>query len=164
MGRSASSPPVRIRAATDSDVSRLAALYADAVRSAGPSRYTQPQVQAWAAFADEREAFRRFITDASTFVAEDDTGPVGFTGLAPDGHVTALYVRADRMREGIGTALLRAVLQRARQLEIHRLYAEASALSRPLFERFGFEVEAVERVERRGVAIERYRVVRDSAD
>ena len=64
------------------------------------------------------------------------------------------------MRQGIGSALLGAVLARAAEREIERLYTEASEFSRPVFERFGFRVTSVETVERRRVSFQRYRMER----
>lgn len=154
--------PVRIREAVAADVPALAALYGGTVRAAGPEHYDAAQVEAWAAFAGEAR-FRSFVLDPHTIVAEEEDGIVGFAGLGADGHVTALYVRADRMRRGIGSALLRAVIERAEAQEIGRLYTEASAFSRPVFERHGFRLDAVEVVERRGATFERYRMVRGDA-
>ncbi|MDX1420412.1 MAG: GNAT family N-acetyltransferase [Rubricoccaceae bacterium] len=151
---------MHLRAARPDDAPALAALFADAVRAAGPARYSPPQVEAWAAAADHPRALWHRLLRHDTFVAEDETGPIGFAGLAPDGHVTALYVRPDRMRRGVGSALLDAVLARAETLGLGRLYAEASLFSLPLFERAGFTRSHVERIERRGVRFERHHVVR----
>lgn len=158
---------MRLREATAADVPALAALYAGAVRAAGPAHYDARQVEAWAAFADETR-FHRFVLDPLTLVAEDtragDGGEItGFAGLRKDGHVTALYVRADQMRRGIASALLRAVTERAKAQGIIQLTTDASKVSRPVFERHGFRVEAVETVERRGATFERYRMMRDLA-
>jgi len=155
---------VRIREATAADVPALAALYADAVRAAGPAYYDAAQVEAWAAFADE-ERFRRFVLDPLTLVAEDpcagdESGITGFVGLRKDSDVTALYVRADRMRRGIASALLREVIERSEAQGLRRLTTDASKVSRSVFERHGFRVEAVETVERRGATFERYRMIR----
>lgn len=152
-----------IRDVTPADVPALAFLYADAVRSAGPSFYSEEQVEVWATVAEEAERFRSFVLEPSSLVAEDETGPIGFTGLDPDGHVTALYVRSDRMRRGVGSALLAAVMDLARQRGISQLYTEASAVSRPVFERAGFRVAEIETIERRRVLFERYRMVWDGS-
>lgn len=154
---------MRLREATAADVPALAALYAEAVRSVGPAHYAAAQVEAWAAFADEA-GFRAFVLDPLTLVADDESGITGFAGLAADGHVTALYVRRDRMRCGLGSALLRAVIERAEEEGIGRLYTEASVFSRPVFERHGFRLDAVEVVERRGATFERYRMVCDASE
>ncbi len=162
---------MHLRTAIAADVPALAALYAEAVRSAGPAHYDATQIEAWAAFADSlprssgEARFRSFVLAPLTLVAEDtvagDTsGIVGFAGLASGGHVTALYVRSDRMRRGIGSALLRALIERAEAQGIARLHTEASPFSRPVFARHGFVLDAVETVERRGATFERYRMVR----
>ncbi|NNF57161.1 MAG: GNAT family N-acetyltransferase [Rhodothermaceae bacterium] len=147
--------PVQIRTATEADVPALAALYAAAARAAGPAVYTPEQVETWATFAETR-AFRQWVVDAHTLVAEADDGrPIGFSGLAEDGHVTALYIHPDRMRQGVGSALLRAVLARAEAQGLERLYVETNPFSRPLFERFGFRLVEVETVTRGTVTFER---------
>src|SRR5690606_34488955 len=92
------------------DAPALAALFEAAVRGAGPQHYTPEQVEAWAAAADT-PGFP-LATRNVTLVAEDPTGVVGFAALRSDG-VDALYVHPDRMREGIGTALLRRLLAEA---------------------------------------------------
>lgn len=146
-----------LRVATEADFPALAALYAASVRAVGPSHYSEVQVRTWASFA-EGPAIRRWLREADLLVAEDETGPVGFAGLADDGHVTALYVRPDRMRRGVGGHLLGAVMARAAARGLSPLYTEASAFSRPVFERFGFETVDIETVERSGVRFERYRM------
>lgn len=152
-----------IREAVKADTSALAVLYADAVRAIGPTHYTPEQVEAWAASA-RLPTFRRLLPQPLTLVAEDETGPTGFAGLALDGHVTALYVRPDRMRQGVASALLHGLFTYAATHGIERLYTEASAFSRPVFERFGFVVDQIEHVEFRGVEFERYRMVREQRE
>lgn len=149
-----------IRTATEQDASILGDLFVDAVRTAGPRAYTPAQVDAWAAAADDREAFGRRMRLNHTFVAEDETGLTGFATLGADGHVGALYVRGDRQGRGIGRVLLETILMTAREEGLRRLYAEASALSRPLFEQAGFAVTRTETVERKGVEVERFHVER----
>lgn len=154
---------IHLRQATAADLPALSHIYAHAVRTLGPQQYDAAQVAAWAAFA-EAEGFRRFILDATTFVAEADGVVVGFAGLADDGHVTALYVHGDYGRQGIGSALMAAVLARARAMGVERLYVEASTFSRPVFETFGFVQYAVEHVVRDGVPFERYLMRRSKGE
>lgn len=144
----------RLRTATAADVPALAALYRDAARACGPSAYTPAQVAAWASTAD-LPRFRAFVLGPETLVLEDDTGLVGFAGWRPDGHVASLYVRPDRMRQGHGQRLLAEVIARARRARLHRLHTEASAFSRPVFERAGFVLVGTEVVERGGVTFQR---------
>ena len=151
---------LNIRLARDLDVLPLARLYADAVRAAGPAAYAPSQVAVWTAFAEQADAFREFILRPRTFVAEDASGPLGFCGLEPDGHIASVYVRGDRLREGIGTRLLQAAIAHAEQSGIERLFAEASEFSRPLFLKVGFQAVGAETVNRDGVTFIRHQVER----
>ena len=148
---------VALRPATAEDIPALASLYRETVLAHAPQHYSPAQTQAWAAFGADTPAFRRFILGATTYVAE--AGAIlGFGGLATDGHITALYVRHDGLGQGIGSRLLKTLLDQAHQEKLPRLYAEASAFSLGLFQKFGFRHYATDRVERGGVEFERYLV------
>lgn len=149
--------PVVLREAREDDVPELRRLYADSVRRLGPEHYPPEAVAAWASFAEEAR-FRDFVMTPLSFVAEDDSGVVGFAGVDASGHVVFLYVRGDRGREGIGSRLLSKLLEVGRAEGARNFRTEASELSRPLFARFGFSVVGVEVVDRSGVAFERFRM------
>lgn len=144
---------IAIGPAREEDVPGLARLYGASVRALAPEHYAPDAVEAWAAFSDD-PGFRDFILNADTLVAEDATGLVGFGGVEGSGRIASLYVRSDRARQGIGAQLLEALLLRPERPM--RFWTEASALSRPLFESFGFTLAETEVVERRGARVERY--------
>lgn len=144
---------MRLREVRESDLSELAQLYANSIRALGPEHYGPDGISAWAAFAGE-DGFRDFVLDSTTLVAEDSSGILGFGGKDDSGRIVSLYVRPDKARRGIGSLLLDGLLK---QTGIPtRFWTQASALSRPLFERFGFEVVETELVERHGAQLERY--------
>jgi len=142
---------MRIRPVIESDIPELVELYARSTRALAPSAYSPEQVESWASFAVVSTAFRLFIFKADTFAAVDDTGILGFAGLESTGRVASVYVRHDRFRQGIATALLQYLIQLANDRGINALHAEASVFSRPLFHRVGFVDAGVEHVERNGV-------------
>lgn len=146
---------MKIRVAQASDVPELAALYSQTVRVHGGEHYTLEQTETWAAFALNQPHFRQFILNVTTFVAVDETGILGFAGMGGDGHIASLYVRHDGLRQGIGTALMKVVLEYGKSREMKRLYAEASCFSLGLFKKFGFQVYDTEIVERQGVEFKR---------
>lgn len=147
----------QLRACADADLASLAVIYADAIRHLGPRHYTAAQVAAWAAFADDAGRFRQWVVSAATTVAVDDQDQaVGFAGLIDPGHVASLFVAPPWQRRGVGSSLLRALLAQARERGVARITTHASEFSRPLFERFGFRVSAVEQGDVGGVTIERY--------
>ena len=136
----------------------LARLYRSSVTAVGPASYTEEQVASWAAFPDEREAFRAFVLGPTTLVAHAHGTIVGFGGVTVAGRVASLYVHPEHGRQGVATALLQALMDRARAQGIRRLRTEASVFSRPVFERMGFSLDEVEVVERRGAIFQRYRM------
>jgi putative acetyltransferase len=146
---------VRIRHADADDLTRLADLYESSVRSLGPQRYSTEQVEAWAGFARDREAFRAKTLGATCLVGEQDGEIVGFVTLEPQGHIGLLYVRGDRGRRGIGRALLARALELADERGLRRITTIAGELSGGLFERFGFTPYEVEESEHGGVVFRR---------
>lgn len=149
---------MNIRLARDSDLPTLARLYQETIIQHGPQKYTFAQTQAWASFATDTEAFRRFILESTTFVATDETGIVGFAGIKAEGHVSSVYVRGDRLHQGIGSELMQILMAYAAAHQIPRLYGEASEFSLGLFKKFGFRLYDLEIVERKGVEFTRYLV------
>ena len=149
-----------LRPASAADVPTLAAIYEGSVRRLAPTLYLPPQVDAWAGFARDEEAFRRWILDAFTLVAEVQEVVVGFGGLRDDGLVSSLYVHPDQGRRGIASLILAALLERARALGLPRVSTHASEFSRGTFLRAGFEVDADEVVQRRGLPFRRFRMSR----
>lgn len=149
---------MKIRVADEADVMELADLYRQTVVTHATQHYTPTQMAAWASSATDLEQFRRFVLNVTTYVAEDETGMVGFAGIGPDGHVASAYVRHDCLHQGIGSALMKAVLDHAERHQIPRLYAEASEFSLGLFQKFGFRLYDTEVVTRQGVEFCRYLV------
>lgn len=147
---------VHIRLAKKTDVQTLAILFHETVMTHGPEHYTAAQTNAWAASTLNIEQFEAFILGIRTYVAATATGIIGFSGLAENGHVTSLYVRHDRLKQGIGSALLTHVIEQAQRDRLSRLYAEASEFSRGLFQKMGFQHYDTEIVERFDVSFTRY--------
>lgn len=144
-----------VRPGSPDDFGRLADLMAEAVRRVGPDRYTPEQVEAWAQAARDDERFARLVQEAFTLVVEDGGTLVGFGAVRDNGHLTALYVHPDHGRRGIGSTILAVLLAHAQARGIQRVHAEASDFSHAVFVRAGFHVDAIETVQRNGVALER---------
>ena len=121
----------------------------------GVQQYATEALEAWAQFS-QRPQFRQFILENDTLVAEGGGEILGFAGLDASGRVASLYVSPKYARQGIGSMMLSAVLDHGRKGGLSSFHTEASEMSRPLFERFGFAVTECETVERRGVQIHRY--------
>ncbi|WP_242050708.1 GNAT family N-acetyltransferase [Oculatella sp. FACHB-28] len=151
---------MNVRVAQESDLAELAELFHQSVLSTAPQRYTPEQTVAWASTATDADRFRQLILQPTTYVVVDNTGILGFAGIAADGHIASTYVRSDRIRQGLGSTLMQVILDHASRNGIQRLYAEASEFSLGLFKKFGFYLYDTEIVERQGVQFKRYLVKR----
>jgi putative acetyltransferase len=141
-----------IRQADPSDAEQLTRL-ADAV-SAEPEGWLISIAGEWRSAGDERrflKAVRRY-PHAAVFVAErDDETVVGRLSVGRDPHPASthvadvgLMVAAAARRQGVGTALLRAAVDWAREagvrkLELHVFPWNEAAIA--LYDAFGFERE-----------------------
>ncbi|HEY3461968.1 MAG TPA: GNAT family protein [Gaiellaceae bacterium] len=141
-----------IRHADPSDADELTRL-ADAV-SAEPEGWLISVAGEWRSAGDERrflKALRRY-PHAAVFVAEREDGAlVGRLSVGRDPHPASthvadvgLMVALDARRQGVGTALLRAAVDWAREagvrkLELHVFPWNEAAIA--LYEAFGFERE-----------------------
>jgi putative acetyltransferase len=155
-------PGFRIREYRPGDAPQIARLYFDSVRGLGPRRYTAEQVTAWApSLADPAAVHARASDGRTTLVAVDEADAVlAYGDLQPDGHIDHVYGRPDVAGTGVAAALLDALLARARQAGMSRLFVEASELARGLFERRGFTLTHRRDFELRGVAIHNYALER----
>jgi RimJ/RimL family protein N-acetyltransferase len=141
---------MRVRRAEPSDAEALADL-GDAVGSE-PEGWLVT-TNGWRNVADERRYLRaiRRYPNAAVFVADDDGVVVGRLSVARDQHPACrhvadlgLMVAASHRRRGIGTALLEAAVDWARdsgvrKLELHVFPYNTGAIK--LYERFGFTQE-----------------------
>ncbi len=126
---------VRIRRMARHDLSRVADL--EAASFAAPWR---------------PDAFARAVADAnhSFFVAEVDGQLVGYAGLWVEGsqaHIAKVAVRDDCRRRGIGSLLLRHLLDHACRLGLSEAYLEvrrSNLVAQKLYRSFGFRLERVQ--------------------
>ena len=149
---------MRVRVMQPGEGSVLREIFRDAVRAIDPEHYSAEQVRLWAARAPDMELWRDESAGRLVLVAEDGSGVVGFASLERDGHIDHLYVRPTRQGCGVGLTLLREVEACSASVEAERLFTEASICARPVFERAGFSVISVQRVEIGGVGFQNYRM------
>ena len=142
----------QIRHAEPSDAEQLTQL-ADAV-SAEPEGWLISVAGEWRSAGDERrflKALRRY-PHAAVFVAERDDGAlVGRLSIGRDPHPASthvadvgLMVALDARRQGVGTALMQAAVDWARETGVHKLELHVfpwNGAAIALYEAFGFERE-----------------------
>ena len=136
-----------VRPFREGDGERAAALFRDTVFRVNRADYGTAQLRAWAAGADDVDAWAARFRAHRAFAAEKDGGLLGFGDIAEDGYLDRLFVHTEHQREGVGTALLEA-LEGA--VSAKALRTEASLTARPFFLARGWRVVRAQRVFCRG--------------
>lgn len=150
-------PMLNIAPLTPADYGALASLFAQTVRQSTGDHYSVAQREAWAQGAlDPR--FINALRESLGWVAWWQSRRIGFVTLDTSAHVGLLYVDAAHQRQGVGGSLLDTLMAFARLQRLPRLETEASLLSLGLFLSRGFNVCAVEQVDRKGVIFTRHRL------
>ncbi|WP_042338127.1 GNAT family N-acetyltransferase [Paraburkholderia ferrariae] len=142
------------------DAAPLAALFRAAVIALAAPHYDAAQRAAWASGADDLAAFDARLARGTTLVADCAGASVAFGQLFPADHVEMLYVAPAWVRHGLASALLARLEACARGEGASVLRTEASVLARPVFERAGFSLVAMEVVGRGGVSLPRFQMAK----
>jgi putative acetyltransferase len=132
---------VALRPYLPSDVRRCAEIFRASVEELAAEDYNADQREAWAATADDEDAFGVKLANMLTLVAVIDGVAVGFGGLSGADLIGMLYVDPEFARRGAGGALIDALAKLAEARGAKRLTVEASEVARQLFERHGFAAE-----------------------
>lgn len=141
----------------------IADLFTRSVHELAAAHYTAAEREAWAPRPVDLERWRWRCELERPFVCRIDGAIAGFLELDPDGHVDCHYVHPAHARRGVARALLRHAIDVARGAGLARMCVEASHGIRPLYERHGFACLGANRVERRGVVLQNWRMERTLA-
>ncbi|GAA5170018.1 GNAT family N-acetyltransferase [Viridibacterium curvum] len=142
------------------DAPGLIALFRAAVLETAAAHYDAAQCAAWAAAADDETRFTQALVDGWVRVAEDSAGLIGFAQMDLPGELSMLYTAPRAARCSVATALLEDMMPLAEAMGAAQIDAHASAMARPLLERFGFKTVAEESVVRNGATLTRWHMQR----
>ncbi len=148
---------IRIRAYSTADTPALRQIYQSSIRELALDHYSSEQIQAWAGFADNIDTFSSWLNDSRVFVAIDESDTqVAFGGLEMPSRISCLFVSPHASRCGVASLLVEHLLSLELDSVSTTYTTEASELSKPLFEKFGFVVKDIEHTKVSDVAFTRY--------
>ncbi len=130
------------------DAGPLAELFAASIEDLTAEDYDEAQRAAWAAAADDVEAFGARLAGWLTILAEAGGEILGFASLRDDPKlkenriIEMLYVAPDHAGQGIGKALLDVMELLARQRGAETASTDASETAREFFAKLGYEMQA----------------------
>ena len=120
------------------DAPLLAEIFRAGVEELTGDDYGPAQQAAWAAAADDRDAFAGRLAGALTLVATAQGAPVGFASLVGTEEIDMLYVHPAAAGQGAAAMLLDALERLAAARGTKELSVDASDSARGFFERRGF--------------------------
>jgi putative acetyltransferase len=131
-------PAFALRPFLPDDAPVLADIFRASIEGLAADDYSESQVDAWAAAADDEEEFTDRLGAGLTLVATMDGAPVGFASLEEPGRIDLLYVHPGVAGRGAGTLLIEALEKLAAARGAKKLTVEASDNAQDFFRRCGF--------------------------
>jgi putative acetyltransferase len=120
------------------DAPLLAELFRDSVETLAAEDYGEDQRAAWAAVADDEDAFARKLAGALTIVASLEGEVAGFASLRDGRLLDMLYVHPRAARRGVGSALADALEKLAAARGAEEIAVDASDAARDFFAARGY--------------------------
>lgn len=142
------------------DLEAVVALFGRSVRQIAGRDYTEQQIAVWAPEHPDMDVWADRLGSGTVLVAEEGERMAGFARLDEEGGIDLLYVDPAYERCGVAKRLVEELTKIAKQRGVRRLYADVSVTAHPFFEAQEFEVVESQLVERQGVVLKNYRMVR----
>jgi putative acetyltransferase len=134
-------PSFALRPFLPQDAAVLAEIFRASIEGLTEDDYNPAQQDAWAAAADDLEAFAERLGRHLTLLATLDGSPVGFISLDAPTEIGLFYVHPAVAGQGVGRMLYDAVEKIAGARGTPHLSVDASDTAREFFARRGFSAE-----------------------
>ena len=144
---------IKIRQYVAGDIDKICELFYLTVHTVNAEDYTPAELDAWADGSPDKARWNKEFTERKALVAEIDGKLAGFADMDTTGYLDRLYVAADCVRKGVGSALLTA-LEARRPLPVYTTYASITAT--PFFLKAGYVIIRENTVTRKGVTLKNY--------
>ena len=132
-------PSFALRPYLAEDATVLADIFRASIEGLAAEDYSETQVDAWAAAADDEEGFAARLGAGLALVATMEGSPVGFAVLDGPTHIDLLYVHPAVAGKGVGSMLIDALERLAAARGTKKLTVEASDNSTDFFRKRGFK-------------------------
>jgi putative acetyltransferase len=129
---------IALRPALPADAPALAALFRASVEVLGAEDYSEAQVEAWSALADDEAEFAKKLASKLTIVALADGALAGFAALKGTDVLDMLYVHPNFARRGVASALCDALEKLSLARHAKKLTVDASDSAESFFSRRGY--------------------------
>lgn len=152
---------MNVRPYESKDLPSVIETYTVSIRSLAASYYSAEQLAAWAPVPPDAARWQERLAKLHTIVAESDGVFAGFASYTLDGYLDFLFTHPTFARRGVATRLYQRVESALHALSTPRVTAHVSLAARSFFDHHGFQLEAEECVECRGVYLRRFAMHKD---
>lgn len=132
-------PQAALRPFLKQDAPLLASIFRASIEGLAGEDYDLDQQEAWAALADDEEAFAEKLGAMLTLVATLAGSPVGFASLKGTDNIDMLYVHPAAARQGVAKLLCDALEKLAAARGAGRIKVDASDTARGFFDKRGYQ-------------------------
>lgn len=146
-----------IREYQTTDCKELTELFYNTVHTVNAKDYTKEQLDAWATGQVDLEKWNQSLQEHFSVVAVDAGIIIGFGDIHKTGYLNRLFVHSDYQGKGIATAIcnqLEAAVQ-------GNIITHASITAKPFFEKRGYEVIEEQKVERQGIFLTNFVMIKN---
>lgn len=134
-------PTIAMRPFLPADAPLLAEIFRASIETLTEEDYNPAQQDAWAAAAEDAEAFAQRLGKHLTLIATLDGSPVGFIALEDPTRIDLFYVHPAVAGQGVGKMLYDAVEKLSMSRGTPHLTVDASDTAREFFQHRGFTAE-----------------------
>lgn len=148
---------MKLREYQQSDCRKLTELFYNTVHIVNAKDYTKEQLDVWATRQVALEKWNQSLQEHYSIVATEEDVIVGFGDIDKTGYLDRLYVHAEHQGKGIATAICDQLEQFVRE----NITTHASITARPFFEKRGYKVVKEQQVERQGIFLTNYVMIKE---
>ena len=114
---------ILIRNYRTEDIQALANIYYHTIHQINIQHYTAEQVDVWAPVSSlETGGWAKKFPRTQPIIATAGDEIVGFAEFESNGHIDCFYCRHEWIGKGVGSVLMKEILQRAKTNNIHLIY------------------------------------------
>ena len=151
---------MKIRNSHINDLPELQELFAGTIREVCKSHYSSEQIAVWISTIENSQRWIDMLSHQFVLVALDGDKITGFCTLKGSNYIDFLYVHKDYQRQGIAHRLFRDIEEEAKKGRQTQLTSDVSKTARPFFEKMGFSVMAEQTVERQGIKLINFKMIK----
>ena len=146
-----------IREYQSSDCDKMAELFYNTVHTITAKDYSKAQLDVWATGQRDLKNWDQSFQEHYSVVAVNDGIIVGFGDIDRKGYLDRLFVHTDYQRKGIASDICNCLEQAVQG----NIVTHASITARPFFERRGYKVVKEQQVERQGIFLTNYVMIKE---